>query len=223
MRGLALLFAILVSSGSAFADIKGLITELVHVNGLFLDDVSVMTVNGNVLKNGSFENGTLDAWYKRTIGSTECTRNPQFCAPWRVTKEAFRSGSHSAFVAGSLQLEQFFKPVSTNNITSFTYWGKALGVFEDTALILSVEMLFSDGTALDTAGFGDVRLRDTEWHEFDANTFLPRDKELVGIRFSGTDPVVRRFGVPEPGSFTLFLLGLAGLPFFRKLRRIKGA
>jgi hypothetical protein len=178
-----------------------------------------MTVNGNVLKNGGFESGTLDAWYKKTIGATECTRNPQFCAPWRVTKEAFHSGSRSAFVAGSLQLEQTFEPVSTNDITSFTYWGKALKVFEDTALILSVEMLFSDGTSLNTAGLGNVLLPDTEWHEFDANPFLPRDKELIGIRFSGTDPVVRSFGVPEPGSLTLFLMGLAGLFFFRKLGR----
>ena len=187
---------------------------LIHENQLFLDDVSLMTAGGNVLTSGGFEGG-LSPWYQTSFASGVCTVDPQFCTSWNVVSDNFHDGSFSAFVSGSKILQQDFSPVSTNSILSFTYWGSPVLLFEDTNLILGGAFLFSDGTFKHFAG-SEVLFNGPGWQQFDGLAFLPPDKELVGIQFFGTDPVVEYVPASEPDGLLLLTLGLVGLFAFRK-------
>ncbi len=179
--------------------------SLLQSNQLFVDDVQIMTVSGNVLTNGGFETGSLAPWFQdRATG--DCALGSPFVQNWHVTSADSHSGSFSATVVGSCELRVDFNPVPVRDIVLLSFWEKSPGTL-DVGFPVNYNFFYSDGTSFQSGG-SEEGFPGLNWTYFDKTSNLASGKSLVGFSLWGADPGVF---MPEPGTITLLGSGLVGL------------
>ncbi len=160
----------------------------------------------NLFQNGGFESGSFTGW--DDAGSAA------------VTSAQAHTGSYSFAGYTRSTVSQTFAATATSDITEFSFWGK-----RDGGLYNLVVLSYSDNSVdqfmVNTLGSGD------HWTKVDLTSSLAIGKSLLGFQIFGTTPgpsylddfTLTTAAVPEPSTYALLALGLAGIGAVARRRK----
>jgi hypothetical protein len=125
----------------------------------------------NLLKNPSFETGSLSPW---AVGRNFCS-SP--CMPWFVSRQFPQMGRYDAADEGNIEMVQNFTATSTSSLSRVAFYDRHPAGSEPTA----ADFFYTDGTDDEFVAF----TTNTGWDAIDLTADLAAGKMLDGFSIFG--------------------------------------